>query len=217
MTEPRNTQAALVGALVEFHRKVGNLAKGKKANAGKFAYGYMDLSTLLAETRPVLCDCGLAVTQMLTEAISADDPHDRLVTILWHKDGGSITSSVRIEHHKNPQEFGSELSYKRRYAYLALLSLMPADEDDDGAKAKDARRAQPQRNGGQARAKPKEPPPVVNRITTWAQERGMPWAQLQPIVQEATGREVERLGELKQDELEAVVNLMDRIDAEGQE
>lgn len=60
-----------------------------------------------------------------------------LVTRLTHASGQWFESLYPLPSNGGPQQLGSAITYARRYALAAMLSVV-ADEDDDGEVAKDA-------------------------------------------------------------------------------
>ena len=94
-----------------------------------FKSKYADLATIWETVQPVLAKHGLAVTQLI-----AND--NKLVTVLLHTSGEDFTSFYPIvaKEQNNPQAFGAAVTYARRYALSAILSLV-TDDDDDGETA----------------------------------------------------------------------------------
>ncbi len=128
---------ALAKAQSEFTTlKKSKTAKIKMKSGGEYSYKYADLSDLIDATRPACGKNGLAYTQPIIG--------DELVTWLIHTSGQKIESKVRLQMNLSPQEFGSYLTYFRRYALGAILGIA-GEEDDDGAAgnagAKDTPRA----------------------------------------------------------------------------
>lgn len=120
----------LAASLVAANADLGNVTKGQKANAGTYEYSYADLGSVLGFVRPVLASHGLAVTQ--TAEVDGDDV--LVWTTLMHSSGEFITARpMRLPAGKTVQHTGSAVTYGRRYALLALLSI--GTEDDDGANA----------------------------------------------------------------------------------
>ena len=79
-------------------------------------------------TREALSKNGLAITQC---GIPREGGTWVLQTTLIHESGESIVSMLPLlAFPKGPQAAGSEITYMRRYAYAAILSIT-ADEDDD--------------------------------------------------------------------------------------
>ena len=90
-------------------------------------YRYADLSGLLEATMPALSANGLTVMQ----AVDAETA--TLVTRIAHTSGEWAEATYPLPMNLQPQQFGSSLTYGRRYSLAALLCL--AAEDDDGAAA----------------------------------------------------------------------------------
>ena len=113
-------------ALHKFHGLMGKV--GKDAVNPHFKNKYASLSNIIEATTPHLNAVGLSIIQLPCES--------GLETMLLHTSGEYI-SSVSLTPCKdasNPQALGSALTYARRYALGAVLSLN-IDEDDDAQKA----------------------------------------------------------------------------------
>jgi len=104
-----------------------------------FKNRYATLDSMQTATRPILAKHGLSIVQLPTSAPS-------LITRLMHSSGQYIESETPIGANLKPQEYGSALTYMRRYSYAAMLNIT-ADEDDDAEAASTAKpqRAQPAR------------------------------------------------------------------------
>lgn len=123
-------------ALHKFHGLMGKV--GKDAVNPHFKNKYASLSNIIEATTPHLNAVGLSIIQLPCES--------GLETMLLHTSGEYI-SSVSLTPCKdasNPQALGSALTYARRYALGAVLSLN-IDEDDDAQRATVAPVAQPPR------------------------------------------------------------------------
>ena len=121
-------------ALHKFHGLMGKV--GKDATNPHFKNKYASLSNIIEATTPHLNAVGLSIIQLPCES--------GLETMLLHTSGEYI-SSVSLTPCKdasNPQALGSALTYARRYALGAVLSLN-IDEDDDAQKATVAPTPQP--------------------------------------------------------------------------
>lgn len=119
----------------------------------RYKFKYATLDAIIDHVRPHLTANGLWFFQTIEP--EGGNRH-RLVTTLAHSSGQFIRSETPILAPTNAgnQEFGSALSYMRRYALTALLGIA-ADEDDD-ANAADGNtventreRAPASRSGGQ--------------------------------------------------------------------
>lgn len=130
MPEHKNLTAALVAAQSAF----GDLKKGKtvKVNTqkGNYSYTYADLGSTLDAVMPALHANGLALVQPM----EVREGKAGIITRLLHTSGETLEGWTPIISSGNgAQEFGSGITYARRYGLTALLCL--AAEDDDGAAA----------------------------------------------------------------------------------
>lgn len=126
----------LSAALVAFHGEVGKV--GKDSTNPHFRNKYASLSNILEVVTPVLTVCKLSVIQIPTGT-------NTLETILLHESGEWIGEAFTMPPVKNdPQGVGSAITYARRYALGAILSLN-IDTDDDGNAASQSAAKQPVR------------------------------------------------------------------------
>lgn len=97
----------------------------KDANNPHFNKQYASLAGIVAAVRGPLNEAGLAIFHQMVEG--------GLVTILAHKDGGTISSGVVpvLVGKNDMQGLGSGITYAKRYS-LQMVTAAPADEDDDG-------------------------------------------------------------------------------------
>lgn len=148
-TEDR--MAKLAFALAKAQARIPTIPKNKSGHHG---YMYADLTAIMECVKPILAEHGLAITQPL---VTTEKGGMAIRTILFHQDGGSITSEVPLptdpSGSKNEvQAAGSGITYFRRYALSAMLGLV-TDDDDDGHSA--GPKIQP-RAPQQQQAKPRE-------------------------------------------------------------
>ena len=125
-------------------------AKVRMKSGGEYSYKYADWSDVLKMALPILAKNEIAFTQPLRRI------GERLVvtTRLAHSSGESQASDgIAIPENLTPQEFGSCLSYWRRYDGCSMLGISP-DEDDDAQLANDA--ATPARRSRAAQEPPRE-------------------------------------------------------------
>ncbi len=92
-----------------------------------FKRKYATLDSVLEAVTPALNKYGLAVIQ--TTAIIEGKPC--LQTHLYHESGESISSPYPLPEISDPQKLGAAITYARRYALCAILSVT-AEDDDDG-------------------------------------------------------------------------------------
>jgi len=140
----------LIPALIAARRQFAPVVKQAKGQVGKDReYFYADLGTLLASTMPPLMDQGLAILQVI------DAETATLVTRLVHTSGEWCESAYPLKLDLSPQQFGSLLTYGRRYSLQSLLCL--AAEDDDGAGAQPAEPPAKRKAAALAKLPPKGP------------------------------------------------------------
>ena len=123
MSEPIGQLAA---ALAIVQGKMKASAKGRVNPF--FKSRYSTLEDVWDCARALLSENGLAVIQTLgnsPEGVS-------ITTILAHKSGESVSGTFTVPVAKrDAQAFGSAATYARRYAFAAMVGVVP-DEDDDG-------------------------------------------------------------------------------------
>ena len=142
--------AAAQGEFPAIPRSREVLVRPKDASKSPYKFWYATLDGILTAVRPVLSKHGLALTQMVVEK--------RLRTILMHSSGQYIGHDMPLTYYEAPQQYGSELTYKRRYGVATLLCIA-ADDDDDG-NAAEGNEIQGSRNrpSGKPGSKPVEMP-----------------------------------------------------------
>jgi hypothetical protein len=116
---------ALSAAQAELRNPPLNSSVQVKTQSGAgYQFKYADLPSILDMTRPVLAKHGLALAQLVNG--------DHLETLLLHKSGQWLGAKSPLNPKQaGPQAYGSEITYQRRYAVNAILSLA-GDPDDDG-------------------------------------------------------------------------------------
>lgn len=93
---------------------------------GMYKFRYATLDAILSHVRKPLAENGLSVTQLIDTANGI-----RLKTVLLHNSGQWIMSEVPIPSSGTPPaEFGSMLSYMRRYALSSILNIASQDDED---------------------------------------------------------------------------------------
>lgn len=106
--------------------------KGAQRNADNpfFQMSYADLGAIWESIRAPLGKSGLSVCQT-TEILN-----ERLIlnTLLMHSSGQWISSQYPIDPPKrDPQGFGSAMSYARRYTLAAIIGAYQKDDDGEAA------------------------------------------------------------------------------------
>jgi len=104
-----------------------------------FKSNYSKLDAIQVHINPHLQKAGLVLTQVNVSI----DGNPFVKSTVWEvKSGESLDSFFPIVVSKNtPQEYGSAVSYAKRYSLSGLLNLVIEDEDDDGNAASQAPKA----------------------------------------------------------------------------
>lgn len=119
-------------ALVEFQGKVPTIEKSREVTVTsrrtgtEYKFKYAPLDAILEKIRQPLHEAGLAVTQPVTNGQGGA----AIQTLLLHKTGQWMSVTFTIPYSGGPQEFGSAITYGRRYGLSALLGLAAEDDDD---------------------------------------------------------------------------------------
>lgn len=122
--------AALLAAGMEFTPLVTDAENTFKG------YRYASLAALISATRPALAAHGLVLVHRLE---TNGDGVTSLITSLLHVSGEHLESVVPLPGWTGPQEFGSLLTYLRRYSDAGLLNIA-SEQDDDGEGAEHGQR-----------------------------------------------------------------------------
>lgn len=121
-------------AIIAFHAKLPKIKK--EATNPFFKNKYASLSNILDVISIPLNECGLAIIQQPCGL-------NQLETILLHESGEFISECYEMKPAKqDPQGQGSAITYQRRYALGAILSLN-IDADDDGNKSSKPKKVMP--------------------------------------------------------------------------
>lgn len=122
--------SALNAALAEFQSKVTNPPRNRTVSAGQYDYSYATLDSICDMIRPLLKECSLAFTQRTEVTPQGTVLH----TDILHTGGESIRSTMALPADKSMQQFGSALTYARRYSLCAILGIV-AETDDDASQS----------------------------------------------------------------------------------
>jgi len=123
----------LMVALAKAQGAIGDITRDRvvtvRSQKGSYQFKYATLSNIIKGIKKALSDNGIAYTQVLTW--HREDRLYYLTTNLHCKNQfiSSVTPLISSGH--GNQEFGSALTYMKRYALAALVGVA-ADEDDDG-------------------------------------------------------------------------------------
>ena len=98
-----------------------------------FKSKYADLAEIVKASRESLAKNALSIVQRV---LPTGEGKMILYTRLGHSSGQWIESGIPIKLDKpGIQNFGSHLTYLRRYMYAAIVGVVATGEDDDGEKA----------------------------------------------------------------------------------
>lgn len=165
--------AALSAAQGEFPQiKKSKTAKilGKNGLPG-YEYQYADLADIREAVTPALAKNKLAVIH------SIDATSNQLTTTIVHSSGQFWAATFNMPASQTPQQYGSSLTYARRYTLTALLGVF-ADEDDDGKKGDDADKRSKQKDKMAPALKPAVITPKSNEtMKAEPQLEGVPLGQ----------------------------------------
>jgi hypothetical protein len=140
-----------------------DFAKKGKENP-HFKNKYADMGMIIEACQAALSKNGIAVTQTLVNSNGIN----ALVTRLFHSSGQWIKSEVPtpIPANVSPQQYGSFLSYYRRYSLMAICCIGTTDDisDDDG---ESSQRAFEQMEAIKAIDKAKKDADYANHVQTF--------------------------------------------------
>lgn len=115
----------LATALAKAQGKMSNATLNKQNT--HFKNKYADLAAIRDAVTLPLASEGIAVMQ----TIGSDEGGSFLTTRMIHTSGQWVESVHPLPASAKPQEFGSALTYARRYSLAAICGIS-AEEDDDG-------------------------------------------------------------------------------------
>ena len=151
----------LMVALAKAQGAIGDITRDRvvtvRSQKGSYQFKYATLSNIIRGIKKALSDNGIAYTQVLTW--HREDRLYFLTTNLHCKNQfiSSVTPLISSGH--GNQEFGSALTYMKRYALAALVGVA-AEEDDDGNIA-DGNEVQAMQEPGRKAAPVVAPDPIV--------------------------------------------------------
>lgn len=127
MSNNQTAKGTLLTALAAFQRSVKPIVKDTVNPFFKRKYAALD--TIQKHIRPDLDGAGLVVVQ----SCQFNENGLYVETKVIHVESGESMSSVFpvIAKGESAQDYGSAVSYAKRYSLTGLLNLIVADEDDD--------------------------------------------------------------------------------------
>ncbi len=145
--EELTPQQQLYAALAKAQGEM--VAVGKSKTNPHFKSKYASLDDIIEMAKPILAENGLASVQSPT--MSGDDCG--VITKVIHKGGYEMDCGLLLlplGRGGGAQGAGSSITYARRYAYSAVLSIA-CDDDDDGNAAQKEKPAKPVKTPEQLR------------------------------------------------------------------
>lgn len=127
MTEPG--QGTLAQALVDAQAKMPNV--DKDGTNPHYNSTFTSLDELISQTRHVLNDHGLVITQFPTVSEETGFPVLRTTLLHGPSDERMAFDTPLFLPRQDMQAFGAAVTYARRYAWAAVLGIA-AESDDDG-------------------------------------------------------------------------------------
>ena len=121
------TAMAMIQAEIQ-NPKFDSRAKVVAKSGAKYEYEYTSLATILEIARPICAKHKVAIVQLVEPTV--------LTTMLVHESGELFKSTWLLPSAITPQEYGSWISYGRRYTLAPMLGIA-SEKDDDGAAAQD--------------------------------------------------------------------------------
>ena len=150
----------VIPALLAATRDMNNPAKNAKNP--HFRNTYANLEAVIGAIRDALLAHGLFVTQSVEPVpsfVQGMSAASVLLTRATHESGQWVESSMPVVPGKpGPQEFGSALTYARRYGLQAAFNLVAADDDAETATGRGQYAQKPQ---GRSQPKKMESPAVA--------------------------------------------------------
>lgn len=144
------TAAQLFAALAKAQ---GAFVGAKKDRENNFlGTSYATLSSVIEACRKPLSENGLSIIQTFQERTG----NNYLVTTLAHESGEWMSSWLPLTLDSDEkglsrlQVFGKQITYLRRYSYIALVGVAVAEDEDDG-----------NRDGRPQRSNQREPQPAA--------------------------------------------------------
>lgn len=141
-------------------------------SGARISYDYADLTSIIENSKGHLKENGLSVTQ---KTVFKNNLFV-LETVLMHSSGQWTKSHYPLPNPTTmkPQDFGSHLTYARRYSFCAVTNIS-ADADDDANLAqgnnaqisnRQKQQRQPQNMAPRSKPVDKTPPPPPNSMTS---------------------------------------------------
>ena len=118
---------------------------------GSYTFRYADLGAVIEATSEALASEELAHTAIISGGT--------IRVMLLHSSGEWMASDAQLTAGGGPQQFGSQVTYYRRYLLSPLLGVASEDDDDaNGAVGNGFDKTEKPRQPAKAKEQPKDPP-----------------------------------------------------------
>ncbi|MDX5592538.1 ERF family protein [Pseudovibrio sp. SPO723] len=126
-------QSSIISALMDVHKSVTSV--GKDGRNPHFKNNYATLENVIMTLRDACNEHGIIIQQFSGKCV---DNSLTIITRITHTSGEWQQSETEIPMTKrDPQQYGSALTYGRRYALLAAFNLPTVDDDAEKAMGRD--------------------------------------------------------------------------------
>ncbi len=136
--EDRQAVKDFAVSMSEFQSIMPVITKSKSYGPGNRKITYAPLEQIMETIRKPLGEAGLSIRfdTKFTKVSETDLGYMNVTCFVRHSSGHTETTEMSVSVDKgmsanDSQKMGSALSYARRYALIAALNLVMADEDDD--------------------------------------------------------------------------------------
>ena len=110
--------------------------KVRMKTGGEYSYKYASLPNIIKTVQPILADCGLTYTHLITG--------NEVKTLLMHPESEGVLMADRaIPNLDKVQEEGGYISYQKRYQLSALLGIATDNDNDAQGIEKEKKSALP--------------------------------------------------------------------------
>jgi hypothetical protein len=194
--------------------KVSYAAKDGRP-AGCYTFKYADLGAVIEATSEALSAEELAHTALIGGGI--------IRVMLLHSSGEWMASEAPLVSTGGPQQFGSQVTYYRRYLLSPLLGVASEDDDDaNGAegngfgktekpKGEQGNQANQQKPAAQQKVEEKKPDPLKMLIAKLAQAGKVDATDVLGWMTKQLKREVKATKDLKAADIEQLTKTVDAI------
>jgi hypothetical protein len=182
----------LIKALFEAKKEIGKIKKDMKNPF--FKKNYADINSIIDQVEPIFEKHGLLLLQPIEDGM--------VKSVIYHVESGeSVESSMRLTASNNPQAFGSEITYYRRYTLQSLCALQAEDDDANLASGRVAPAIFP----SQPQAKPASDAQVKMAKDLWENGKSVDAGKLVPLAMKYKFSQTRRIENLNAVEINLLI------------